>query len=120
MSMKFDIKKFDRQVNFGLWQFKMKAILVQSGCHKALAGASKKSSRMTDDQWEKIDLKALSTIQLCFSNDVLREVVKETTSAGLWLELESLYMTKSMTNHLLLKSRFHDLNLEKGKLLESH
>ena len=92
--MKFDIEKFDRQVNFGLWKLKMKVILVQSGCHKALEGASKKPSGMTDDKWEEIDLKALSAIKLCLSNEVLREVAKETTAAGLWLKLKSLYMTR--------------------------
>lgn len=120
MPMKFDIEKFDRQVNFGLWQLKMKAILVQSGCHKALEGVSNKPSGMTVDTWEEIDLKALSAIQLCLSDDVLREVAKETTSAGLWLKLESLYMTKSVTNRLLLKSRLHDLRLEEGKPLKSY
>ena len=57
----------------------MKAILVQSGCHEALEGASKKPWGMSDNQWEEIDLKALSTIHLCLSNEVLREVAKETT-----------------------------------------
>ena len=62
MSKKFDIEKFDRQVNFSLWQLKMKAILVQSGCHKALEGASKKPSSMMDDKWEEIEFKALLAI----------------------------------------------------------
>ncbi|XP_048489759.1 uncharacterized protein LOC125491709 [Beta vulgaris subsp. vulgaris] len=102
MSMKFNIEKFDRQVNLSLWQLKIKATLVQSGCHKALKGASKKPSGMTDDQWEEIDLKAFSIIHL-------------------WLKLESLnYMTKSVTNRLLLISRLHDLSLEEGKPLETY
>ena len=74
--MKFDTEKFDGQVNFGLWQLKMKAILVQSGCHKALEVASKKPSGLTDNKYEEIDLKALSVIHLCVSNEVLREVTK--------------------------------------------
>ena len=98
----------------------MKAILVQSGCHKALEGVSKKSSGMPNDKWEEVDLKALSAIQLCLYNEVLRKVAKETTVVSLWLKLESLYMTKSVTNRLLLKSRLHDLSLEEGKPLESH
>ena len=43
MSMKFDIEKLDMQVKFCLWLSKMKDVRVQSGCHKALEGASKKS-----------------------------------------------------------------------------
>ena len=63
---------------------------------------------------------ALSTIQLCLSNEVLREVVKETTTKGMREKLESLYMAKSVTNRLLLKSRLHDLRLEEGKPLKPH
>ena len=56
-----------------------------------------------------MDAKALSAIQLCLSNEVLREVVKDTTSKGIWEKLESLYMVKTVTNRLLLKSRLYDL-----------
>ena len=41
-SMKLDIENFDRSVNFGLWQVKMKAILIHNGVHKALEGEDKK------------------------------------------------------------------------------
>ena len=37
-TMKLDIEKFDRSVNFGLWQVKMKAILIQNGVQKAIDG----------------------------------------------------------------------------------
>lgn len=117
---KFDIEKFNRSVNFGLWKVKMRAILVQNGLSKALLGKEKKPATMTEDQFDEIDEKALSTVQLCLSNEVLREVVKETTTAGLWLKLESLYMTKSVTNRLLLKSKLHDLKLDDGKPLKPY
>lgn len=51
---------------------------------------------------------------------MLRKVAKETTTTGLWLKLDSLYMTKSVTDRLLLKSKLHDLKLEEGKSLKSH
>ena len=75
---------------------------------------------MSEAKWEEMDAKALSAIQLCLSNEVLREVVKETTSKGIWEKLESLYMAKSMTNRLLLKSRLYVLRLEEGKPLKPH
>ena len=103
--MKLDIEKFDSNVNFGLQQVKIKAILIQNGVHKALEGEEKKPIGVSEAKWEKMDTKALSAIQLCLSNEVLREVVKETTSKGIWEKLESLYMAKSVTNRLLLKSR---------------
>ena len=40
-TMKLDIEKFDRSVNFGLWKVKMKAILIQNGVQKAIDGVEK-------------------------------------------------------------------------------
>ena len=64
-TMKFDIEKFDRSVNFALWQVKMKAILIQNGVQKAIDGVDKLPKGMIAMRWEEIDTKALSTIQLC-------------------------------------------------------
>ena len=50
-----------------------------------------------------------SDILLCLGNEVLREVVEEDMTTKLWLKLESLYMTKSLTNHLYLKKRLNTL-----------
>ena len=71
-TMKLDIEKFDRSVNFGLWQVKMKAILIQNGVHKALDGVEKKLEGICEAKWEEMDAKTLSAIQLCLSNEVLR------------------------------------------------
>ena len=79
----------------------MKAILIQNGVHKALEGDERKPIGLSEAKWEEMDAKALSAIQLCLSNEVLREVVKEVTSKGIWEKLESLYMAKSVTNRLL-------------------
>ena len=38
--MRFDIEKFDRKINFGLWQVQVKDLLIQYGLHKALKGKS--------------------------------------------------------------------------------
>ena len=112
--MKLDIKKFDRSVNFGLWQVKMKAILIQNGVQKAIDGVEKMPKRMTTARWEEINSMALSAVKVCLSNEVLRVVVKETTTKRLWEILESLYMANSVTNRLLLKSRLYNLRSEEG------
>ena len=90
--MKLDIEKFDRSVNFDLLQVKMRAILIQNGVQKAVDSVDKMPEEMTTAKWEEIDSKALSAIQLCLSNEVLKEVVKETTTKGIWEKFESLYM----------------------------
>ena len=119
-TMKLDIEKFDRNTNFSLWQVKMKAILIQNGVHKALEGDERKPIGLSGAKWEEMDAKTISAIQLCLSNEVLREVVKEVTSKGIWEKLESVYMAKSVTNRLLLKSRLYGLRLQEGKPMKPH
>ena len=61
-TMKLDIEKFDRIVNFGLWQVKVRAILIQTGVHKAIDGVDQMPEGMNAAKWEEIDSKALSAI----------------------------------------------------------
>uniref|UniRef100_A0A2N9GSE2 CCHC-type domain-containing protein n=1 Tax=Fagus sylvatica TaxID=28930 RepID=A0A2N9GSE2_FAGSY len=51
--------KFDGTGNFGLWQRRVKDLLVQQGLVKALYGKTKKPEKMTDDEWEELDMKAI-------------------------------------------------------------
>ncbi|KAG6392439.1 hypothetical protein SASPL_146658 [Salvia splendens] len=48
---------------------------------------------------------------LCLSDDVIIEVADQETAADLWTKLESPYMTKSLTNRLLLKQRLFRLRM---------
>jgi hypothetical protein len=43
---------------------------------------------ISDDEWDEIDSRALSAICLCFSGDVLFNIVVEKTITGLWMKLE--------------------------------
>nr|GEV51674.1 retrovirus-related Pol polyprotein from transposon TNT 1-94 [Tanacetum cinerariifolium] len=72
---------------------------------------------MSDEDWLKLDEKALATIQLFLTREVLREVIHETIAAGLWLKLESLYITKSLANKIRLKDRLYTfrMKLESGE-----
>ncbi|KAE9608613.1 putative RNA-directed DNA polymerase [Lupinus albus] len=90
---KFDIEKFDGKISFSIWRVQMRVVLIQSRLKKVLDGKSKKPTSMTDDQWDELDEKTLSSIQLCLSNEVLLEVANKETVAALWLKLETLYMT---------------------------
>ena len=58
---------------------------------------------MTNNEWSDLDERALSDIRLCLADDVLFNIVSEKTVVGLWKKLEKLYMTKSLTNRILLK-----------------
>lgn len=65
---KFYTKKFDENINFGLWKLKLKAILIQNALQKTLEGILKRLASIVEDKWEKMDLKSLSNIKLYLSN----------------------------------------------------
>ncbi|KAH7550154.1 hypothetical protein JRO89_XS13G0144400 [Xanthoceras sorbifolium] len=108
---KFDIEKFDRNMSFTMWQVKMRAILIHNGLHQALLGKDKLPSTMDEAKKQEMDDKALASIQLCLSNEVLREVMQEKTAKDLWDKLESLYVTKNLTTKLVAKHRLYTLSM---------
>ena len=67
---------------------------------------------MTDDEWDDIDAKALSTICLCLMDDVLFNIIEETSAASLWNKSESLYITKSVTNKIYLKRQLYGIRMK--------
>ncbi|GJT91508.1 retrovirus-related pol polyprotein from transposon TNT 1-94 [Tanacetum coccineum] len=86
---RFDIEKFDGKNDFGLWQIKMCALMVDQGCDAAL------ETLPTDIKvGEKTALmkKAYSTLILCLGDRVLREVTKETTALGIWTKFNKLIL----------------------------
>jgi len=76
--MKVDIQKFDGEISFNLWKVQIRVVLIQHGLWKVLqgphmkpkkmteeqwaAGQKKRRETLTDDKWEELELKALSTI----------------------------------------------------------
>ena len=52
---KFEVEKFTSKSNFSLWKLKVRDPLVQQGLHKALDGATKKPTTMTNSDWEDLD-----------------------------------------------------------------
>ncbi|KAL6220070.1 hypothetical protein ACLB2K_007827 [Fragaria x ananassa] len=80
----------------------------------------KKSGDPEIAEMASLEEKAHSTILLCLADDIITKVAEEETAAGLWLKLESLYMTKSLTNKLLLKRRLFSLRMEEDMTLRDH
>ncbi|CAL1403742.1 unnamed protein product [Linum trigynum] len=97
----------------------MQAMLKQQGLWAPLSGKSKKES-IDEEEWISLEEKAHSTILLCLADDIITEVATEKTASGLWLKLESLYMTKSLTNKLHMKQRLFSLRMEEGISLRNH
>ncbi|KAL1564721.1 Integrase catalytic domain-containing protein [Salvia divinorum] len=119
---RFDVEKFNGKNDFGLWRIKMKAMLVHQGLADAIRGDSKEKGVVDGDErsaFKKVEImeRAHSAIILCLSDKVLREVSKETTAAGVWLKLESLYMTKSLANRLYMKQRLYSYRFAENRTI---
>ena len=57
---KVDVVKFDKIGKFELWQRRLKDLLVQQGLVKVLYGNTKKLEKMIYDEWEELEMKAVS------------------------------------------------------------
>ncbi|GJY49995.1 retrovirus-related pol polyprotein from transposon TNT 1-94 [Tanacetum coccineum] len=85
----------------------MRCLLIKHGWEAVLdpfpetmTDADKTAALKTD-----VYKKAHSALLLCLDNKVLRDVNKESSVAVVWLNLETLYMTKSLANILYLKKK---------------
>ncbi|MFQ6624537.1 hypothetical protein Gotur_004459 [Gossypium turneri] len=96
----------------------MMTILIQSGLKKVVTG--KKPENLNKTEWEELDEKTLSAIQLCLTKTVLQEVLMEKTSSALWKMLETLYATKSLAIRLVLKQRLFTFCMNECELLRDH
>src|SRR5436189_2232937 len=117
---KFEVEKFDGKINFLLWKMRVTSLLVKEGSYQALQEIRKKPSTMDEDDWKEIDVKAKATIILCLSDEVLYNVLNEDTAAGMWNRLESLYMTKSLSNKLYMKKQLYCLRVAEGTPILQH
>ncbi|KAJ4700747.1 Retrovirus-related Pol polyprotein from transposon TNT 1-94 [Melia azedarach] len=115
--MNVKIDKFTGRNSFSLWQIKMRALLKQQGLWASLA---RKPADPITAEMVVLEEKAHSTIMLCLADDIITEVAEEETAQGLWVKLEGLYMTKSLTNKLLLKQRLFSLRMQEGMPLRDH
>ena len=75
---------------------------------------------MENNEWADLDVRAKATIILYLSNEVLYNVMNKKTTAGLWCKLESLYMTKSLSNKLFLKKQLYSIWMNDETLVLQH
>ena len=117
---KYEIEKFNGKNDFSLWHVKMLSLLVQQGLLRALKGKDYLPAQLSEEEKEDLLEHTQGAIQLSLADEVLREVVEEKTAAGLWLKLESRYMTKSLTNRLYMKQRLYTIWMKEGTPVSNH
>ena len=98
----------------------MRALLVQQRLSKVLKGIEALLTTMSDEENDELMEKTHSAILLRLGNEVLREITNEDIVAKLWLKLESLHMTKSLTNRLYLKKWLYTLQMKGGTFIKDY
>ena len=85
---------------------------------KALTG--KQPEGMNDTEWKDSKMRAALTIRMYLADAVMYHVMVKESLAAIWLKLESRYMSKSLTNKLLLKKKLYGLKMAEGLTLDQH
>ena len=110
---RFEVEKFNGTGSFGLWQTRVKDLLAQQGCLKALLQEAK-PAKMEADDWEELQLKAAGTIRLCLSDQVIYHVMDENSPKKIWEKLESQFMSKTATTKVYLKQKLYGMRMQEG------
>ena len=66
-----------------MWQVRIKDALVQQGIEDALCCEDSKPEGMPDKMWKRINAKAVSTIRLSLVDDMVYDVMEETSTKAL-------------------------------------
>jgi len=90
------------------------------GSSQDFAGKVSKICRYVKRELEKMDLKAATTTQLHLADEVMYNMMDEEIVMGLWSRLETLYMTKSLSNKLYFKKQLFGLHMKEGITVLKH
>jgi len=69
-------------------------------------------TRISTDDWSKLDQKANITIQMCLLDSILFNVLGEAIVKALWNKLGTFYQSKSLVNKLFLHKQLYNLRMK--------
>ncbi|XP_022868749.1 uncharacterized protein LOC111388305 [Olea europaea var. sylvestris] len=115
---KFEVSQFDGKIDFDMWSQKMKAILMQMKCAKALDD-SWPEGLASNKKFEREEI-AWSTIFLYLSDNMIREIGETTTASNLWAKLKAKYETKTTPNKCFLLKQFFSFKIDPAVDLEEN
>ena len=117
-SSRVEIEKFNGKV-FELWKLKMEDLLVdKEQC--MLVYSCTKLATMSKEYWDKLDIKARSTVYLCLLDSILLYFSREEPTKKLWEKLGNMYQLKSLVNKLFSWKKLYHLRMEDGDFVTYH
>ena len=114
------IEKFDGRGDFSMWKKKMKVVLVQKKCAKAIGDPSEFPEVMKSLEKQEIMENAYNLLILNLADNVLRQVDEEGTALKVWTKIESLSMVKSLSNKIYLKEQLFGFKMDPSKNLKEN
>ena len=106
--------------NWTIWKAKMEDLLYCKDLYALILGISAKTKDMSDDDWKKVDRKAVGFIRQWLDDSVFHHVSTETSIASLWLKLQGLYERKTAGNKIFLIRRLVNLKFKDGGSVAEH
>lgn len=105
----FSVAPFDGKCDFSIWQQKMKSILIQQKCFKAIDLSY--ADTVTDAKRADFDELAYSCIILNLTDYVIKKIGKHDCAKDLSETLEETYTKTSLPNKIFLLENSFVLNL---------
>ncbi|KAA0051442.1 Retrovirus-related Pol polyprotein from transposon TNT 1-94 [Cucumis melo var. makuwa] len=117
---KFEIEKFDGNGDFTLWTKRITAILGSQKALKALEDPKELPATLTKSERETLEEVAYSTLIMNITDNVLRQVIEETTAFATWEKLKSLYEKKDLPNKMFIKEKLFSFKKNQNKNLDEN
>lgn len=96
------------------WKFRLKVFLEMKNCLEVIEFA-KKPENVTDNDWQKMEVRAKNYIVNGVNNTQLEMIISENTARKMILKFDTIYSPKSSTSRLLCKRRLLDLKLKENE-----
>ncbi|MCO5558227.1 hypothetical protein L7F22_011806 [Adiantum nelumboides] len=115
----YNIKRLDGS-NFPLWKKKIYYVLVQKKQLKPIKLKGIKPKDMYEDEWNKMDELALSTIMLTLAKSIYFNVANEVSAYNDWTKLSGLYKKQSVASKAYWLKKLVDLKMKEGTPMFNH
>jgi hypothetical protein len=114
-SPRIEIKKFNGH-NFELCKFKIEDLFVDREKWETIYLGTIPTCILREE-WEKLEIRARSMIQICLENLVLLNVSGEDSTKKMLDKLGRLYQSKSLVNKFFLRKNMYLLRMSEGCLV---
>jgi hypothetical protein len=106
--------------NYSIWKTRMKDILYCKELFEPIELNGIKPDAKTDDEWNKLNRKAVGHIKQWVDQSVFHHVAKEANAYLLLLKLESLYERQTAQNKAFMIRRLVNLKYKDGQSVTEH